>query len=91
MDDSMTMYKMKCLGFVVEATQKKVQRYQHDSSINHHSSIFYHPAHNGSMQLGPVTQHCPPLRRRNITHHGHAMTTTPDCYDAATHDTTGTQ
>ena len=31
MDDSMTMYKMKCLGFVVEATQKKVQRYQHDS------------------------------------------------------------
>ena len=32
MDDSMTMYKMKCLGFVVEATQKKVQRYQHDST-----------------------------------------------------------
>ena len=28
----MTMYKMKYLGFVVEATQKKVQRYQHDST-----------------------------------------------------------
>ena len=29
----MTMYKMKCQGFVVEATQKKVQRYQHDSNV----------------------------------------------------------
>ena len=28
-------------------------------SINHHSSIFYHPTHNSLMQLGPVTQHCP--------------------------------
>ena len=36
MDDSMTMYKMKCLGFVVEATQKKVQRYQHDSTRRKH-------------------------------------------------------
>ena len=39
MDDSMTMYKMKCLGFVVEATQKKVQRYQHDSTKSS-ASIF---------------------------------------------------
>ena len=38
MDDSMTMYKMKCLGFVVEATQKKVQRYQHDSSAGDSSA-----------------------------------------------------
>ena len=50
MGDSMTMYKMKCLGFVVEATQKKVQRYQHDSSqnlgqntCNHQRKFLYFP------------------------------------------------
>ena len=54
MDDSMTMYKMKCLGFVVEATQKKVQRYQHDSMAGGdqqggHREGFPQPVRNADM------------------------------------------
>lgn len=58
-------------------------------SMNYHSFIFYHPMHNGSMQLGPVTQHHLTAMTPQHDAPWDVAITMPNCYDAATHDTMG--